>query len=428
MDLVRDLAQVDGAELSDADRIDAITALERLKSAASAAQARVTVAFDRSQRSEAKTRAEDLLLRRSVSAQVALARRESPVTGSRHVGVARALVVEMPHTMAALTRGDTSEWRATLVVRETATLTRADRTTVDAELAQRLPGLGNRQLAAEARKLGYRLDPTSLLRRTRGAETDRRVSLRPAPDTMTYLTGFLPVAQGVAVHAALRRQADSLRSGGDGRSLGQLMADTLVARVTGREQATGTPVELRLVATDETVLGGGDEPGHVPGYGPVPATLVRRLVREADRAWVRRLVANPRTGALVSMESRRRLFRGRLRDLLVTRDDVCRTSWCDAPIRHVDHPEPVAAGGATVAANSQGLCEACNYAKEAPRWRSEGVGAAVVTRSPTGRHYSSRPPPMPGRRAASPPGTSAGLPPGRLEPHLHDLLIEFNAA
>ena len=74
-----------------------------------------------------------------------------------------------------------------------------------------------------------------------------------APDTMTYLTALLPVAQGVSVYAALRREAD-LR--GDGRSRGQVMADTLVERVTGRAAEIPTPIAVNLVLTDETLLGG----------------------------------------------------------------------------------------------------------------------------------------------------------------------------
>lgn len=405
------LAGADGAALGDPERIELIAALERLKSAAAAAQARVTVAFDASQRAAARTRKEDLLLRRSVNAQVALARRESPVAGSRLVGLARALVEEMPRTMASLTRGETNEWRATLMVRETAVLTREDRTAVDAELGSRIGSMGNRRVAAEARRIGYRLDPQSLQRRTRGAEADRRVSLRPAPDTMSLLTGLLPVAQGVAVHTALRRQAETARNGGDERTLGQLMADTLVERVTGQAQASGTPIEVRLVASEETVLAGGDEPGHIPDYGPVPAPLVRRLVREADRTWVRRLFAHPITGRLVAMESRRRVFSGLLRDLLVTRDDTCRTPWCDAPIRHLDHPNRAADGGRTSADNAQGLCETCNHVKEAPGWQASATGDAVTTRTPTGRQHTTRPPPTapPGR--SSPPRLDVFRPP-----------------
>lgn len=54
---------------------------------------------------------------------------------------------------------------------------------------------------------------------------------------MTYLTALLPVVQGVAVWATLSAVADSLRSQGDERRRGQIMADTLVERVTGRQAA-----------------------------------------------------------------------------------------------------------------------------------------------------------------------------------------------
>jgi hypothetical protein len=40
-----------------------------------------------------------------VAAQIALARHESPARGSRLLGLAKALVTEMPHTLAALDTG-----------------------------------------------------------------------------------------------------------------------------------------------------------------------------------------------------------------------------------------------------------------------------------------------------------------------------------
>ena len=52
----------------------------------------------------------------------------------------------------------------------------------------------------------------------RWVERGCTVTIRPAPDTMTYLTALLPVAQGVSVYAALRREADTRC---DGRSRGQ---------------------------------------------------------------------------------------------------------------------------------------------------------------------------------------------------------------
>ena len=72
-----------------------------------------------------------------VAAQIALARRESPSRGSRLLGLAKALVTEMPHTLAALDNGQLNEWRATLLVKETACLSAADRCAVDGELRSR---------------------------------------------------------------------------------------------------------------------------------------------------------------------------------------------------------------------------------------------------------------------------------------------------
>ena len=100
--------------------------------------------------------------------------------------------------MMALTAGETSEWRAALVARETACLSRDDRRTVDARLAARRGGigsLGDAELVAEARRLGYRLDPHAVTDRIGRAHADRRVTLRPAPDTMAALSALLPAAQ-----------------------------------------------------------------------------------------------------------------------------------------------------------------------------------------------------------------------------------------
>ena len=72
----------------------------------------------------------------------------------------------------------------------------------------------------------YRLDPESFVTRRRRAEADRNVTLRPAPDTMTWLTALLPVKEGVGVLAALTRTADTARATGDPRTKGQVMADT----------------------------------------------------------------------------------------------------------------------------------------------------------------------------------------------------------
>ncbi len=397
---LRDLMTADAGKSGaavDRERIELIRELERLKGAAAAAQARLTVDFDDSQRQaqrEAGVRERDLGA--GVAAQVALARRDSPAKGVRHVGLAHVLVEEMPRTFQALREGGTSEWRATLVARETACLTRGDRGRVDVELSERpggLEALGDRQTETETRRLAYRLDPQAAVRRTSRAESERRVTLRPAPDTMSLLTGLLPVRQGVAVLASLTRAADGLRATGDRRSRAQIMADLLVERVTGQATADAVPMEVHVVMTAGALLGREPTPAQVEGGGVVPAGVARSWVRETDaEVWLRRLYAAPGTGSLVAMDSARRVFTGRLRRFVVLRDQTCRTPWCGAPIRHVDHVRRAADGGATAAANAQGLCEACNHAKEALGWTARTVGDAVRTTTPTDHRYLSAPP------------------------------------
>jgi Domain of unknown function (DUF222) len=402
----------------DADRIDRVRLFEELKSVAAAAQALEARDFEVSQRAaQAVAGVPTSRQGRGIAGQVALARRVSPWAAKRWLGWAGVLTRELPQTFAALQAGRISEWRATIVARETIWLSREDRAQVDAELASGLPGWGDRQVEAEAKKAAYRLDPHGFLARVRGAEKDRRVTVRPAPDTMCRLTALLPVAQGVAAYAALGRAADTTVARGDERGRDQIMADTLVERITGQSSSAAVPVEIELVMTDRTLLGdligpgadGADEPGTLVGYGPVPAGLARELAlgtrsdpnsgTDSAPRWLRRLFLHPRTGQLAAMDSKRRLFTGAQSRFVRLRDQQCRTPWCDAPIRHTDHVRAHEDGGRTHVANAGGECEACNYGKEAAGWRaSVGSDGTIRTRTPTGHVYDSelpRPPDIP---------------------------------
>lgn len=446
---------------SNAELVSLIAALEELKSAACALQAEAAVAVDRAER-DRQARAGVPARRRGlgVAAQVGLARRESPHRGTALLGAARVWLTEMPHTFRALREGHLSEHRAMLLVQETACLDVEDRREVDALLCgdpSTLEGIGTRQLVAAARGHAARLDPAAVVRRARRAESERRVTLRPAPDTMTYLTALLPVAQGVAVYAALCRAADaaaatpagaaSAMSGGTAaatpdcavtptpagaasarpgsapavtpagdlvrarRSRGQVMADTLVELVTGQSIASAVPVTVNLVLSDSALLGADHQPGHVTGGGSVPAQIARELAAagiDADAAWLRRLYADP-SGDLVAMTSRARFHPDGLAEFLRIRDQgICRTPYCGAPVRHIDHIVPVAAGGQTTAENGEGLCVACNLAKEAPGWSRRlvpraGPGHEVLTTTPTGHRYRSRAPSLPAPAAVAAP-------------------------
>ena len=390
--------------------VEAISTLERLKAAAAARQARLAAALDAARRSaEAAAGVPAARRGRGVAAEVALARRDSPARGGRHLGLANALVHEMPHTLAALELGALSEWRATILARESACLDVEDRRRLDTVLCSdtsRLDGLGDSALAAAAKSIAYRLDPHAVVDRAARAPQDRTVTIRPAPDTMTYVTALLPVAQGVSIYAALKREADVCC---DGRSRGQVMADTLVERVTGRPADHAVPIAVNMVISDQALLGVENAAAIIAGYGSVPSAIARDLISQAvadqrSQATLRRLYATPATGALVAMESRARTFPRGLADFIGVRDQRCRTPYCDAPIRHRDHATPHRAGGATSRVNGLGLCERCNYTKEADGWlvstdtAENGTHTAEFT-TPTGACHHSTAPPMPGTPA-----------------------------
>ncbi|WP_185995358.1 hypothetical protein [Nocardioides campestrisoli] len=142
--LAASLADVGPAPSRTADCLAQVEALEALKAAAAAAQARVTAAYAVRERARLEgLRSTDAGGRRGpapepvIGCQLGLARRESPARGRFLVGASTALVEDLPQTLAALTRGELTEERALLIVRETDDLAREDRTRVDDDLVVR---------------------------------------------------------------------------------------------------------------------------------------------------------------------------------------------------------------------------------------------------------------------------------------------------
>ncbi|MDT5096291.1 MAG: hypothetical protein QOC76_28, partial [Mycobacterium sp.] len=89
--------------IDSASLVERIAELERVKSAAAAEQARAAVALEELRcADEAAAGVPRARQGRGVASEVALARRDSPARGGRHLGLAKALVYEMPHTLAAL--------------------------------------------------------------------------------------------------------------------------------------------------------------------------------------------------------------------------------------------------------------------------------------------------------------------------------------
>ena len=312
-------------------------------------------------------------------------------------------------TRELLAAGRISEDLAELVVSQTRHLTPEQRRLVDKQLATAgLDALSPLRAAAQVKKYAYEADRAAYVARGRTARADRRVTLRPAPDTMSLLTGLLPVEQGVACIAALRKRTDEVIGNGDGRTRDQIMADTLVERLTGQARATDVNVEVGIVIPVASLLDpehpGTADSAEVTGYGPIPAEIAHDVLASTQgKRWWRRLFTRPEGGLLVGGDPRRRRFDGFLAHLIGIRDaGRCRDPYCDAPIRHLDHIHPHRTGGPTSYSNGRGVCARGNYVREMPGWHVDLIDDGLTDRphtvrttTPTGHTYISTAGPAP---------------------------------
>ncbi|GAA1798737.1 hypothetical protein GCM10009811_23470 [Nostocoides veronense] len=254
-------------EFSLAELIDVISGLEHVKGAIAAAQARATAQFGRATVREAlANRASLPKARSSIAPQIALARRCSPATADRHLGLARALP-GMRHTRAALTAGVIDERCAAAIVRETNVLNPELRARVDELLAPRLATSSLKQLAGAAARYAAELDPAAIVAKHERAMSERGVWTRPAPDGMAYLSIFGPLTGIVGAYASLHRHATAVVAGHhetdtpdtpadplDERTHAQVMADAALRWLAGLTPGQACPVALNLVMPAESLF------------------------------------------------------------------------------------------------------------------------------------------------------------------------------
>lgn len=406
--------------------IDAISTIESLKNSLDALQA----AYEVSLRAEriALQRAAGLDRRKlgaGVADEIALARGMSPSRAGNQHSLRQVIVETLPRTWQRMAEGAVSGWAAEQVASAVLVLDDDDRGVVDRELAPTLHELSPLTAGRRARVRADALDQQAALARIRRNESQRHVSQRPAAPGMMRLSALLPLHQGVAAFASLSAEADSARARGDERSRGQAMADALVERLTGQPGAI-EPIEVQLLMTDRTLLAGADDAAELNGH-PIPGAVARHLVltghslpgarqhrcesdpgdhtqdRHAEpdelqdqdellaTRWVRRLYADPVTGALEAMDGRKRLFTGSMRRFVLARDRRCRTPGCEAAPRVIDHVERYSDGGSTTPGNGAAVCERFNYVAELPGWSTtvDPASGVLSITTPTGHVHRS---------------------------------------
>ena len=368
-----------------------------------------------------------------VREEVAAALRLSAGTAQARIDVARDLHARLPGTRAALASGRVSYRHAAALSEATAPLTPAQAGEVETRV---LPRAG-RQTVAELRRAARRevlaVDPAQAGERAAGVRRDREVARYAGEDGQATLamTGPAPAVEQVwrAVDAAAGRHP----APGDERPVAARRFDALHALILAGATTGGPPpggdapggpalprvragrVEVGLVMDLPTALGLADNPGELPGYGPIPAAFARELAADAD--W-RRLLVDEATGYL--LDYGRSTYRPpkALTDYVAARDRGCVFAGCHQPVWRcdIDHGQSWDDGGCTCAGNCGLFCRRHHELKTAGLWQftrhPDGTGTLT---SPTGHTYQTEPHryrlPPPPTAAAAAGGEEGGEPP-----------------
>lgn len=326
-----------------------------------------------------------------VREEVAVTLRLSPMAAHHRIELARRLATDLRRTAGELAAGRISTGHVAVIVDETSQLhpriVETVETTVLAAAVRQTPGA----LRRTVRRAVAAADPTTTEIGHAVATAARAVQCYPAADGMATVLATLPADGAQLLMTALQARAGRTDAS-DTRSADARRADALVELAREALDRPGLPQLHRRrpqvhVSVDlPTLLGLADNPAHLRGYGPLPASIGRRLAADAD--W-RRLITDP-AGRLLDYGRTAYTPPAALVDHLIARDDTCRFPGCPRTGEHcdVDHAVPFDQGGTTDPTNCHLLCRRHHRMKTHAGWRIEPhADGALTWVSPMGARY-----------------------------------------
>ena len=356
--------------------------------------------------------------------EVGAALRLSPATAGERTWVATSLRRRLPAALAALQAGEISYLQAahlTAAVRElddaaastveARVLARAaDQTAGRVQAGRRAGGAGRRPDLGRRPAPGRRRGPDPRAGGLAGRD-DRLVATMPAAvehDAWTALTARATATQTPARAGAGTTPAWT-RCGSMPCSTPSCGADPQdprhdhpapppappTSRSPGSSAARapkcscGGAQTAAVVIDLPTLLGLAEQPGEIPGYGPIPAPVARAMA--ADRDWIRWTV-HPATGQLLDRGAKTYRPSDPLRAFVADRDRVCGFPGCNRPAAQCDcdHVVTFAHHGQTIRINLGPLCRQHHNAKTHGRWKlhyDPDTGTKTWT-SPLGKTYT----------------------------------------
>ncbi len=399
------LVSINPQELSPADRIDYLTALERQTGWLQALMQRAIVAVAGCDSSKPNGTDPFFGVDDAEREDISTALRLAPTTAQSRIDVARTLVNHLPNTCSALATGEISPAHATVIAKETAAAIR-DGLPESAifEIEQRAiahaefhtPG----QVANQVRTSIARIAPETFEETVARARDTRKVSCYTESDGISTIVAILPAADAQIVMNSIEsfiRAATSdidAESDSDTRSADMKRADALTAIASAYLSSSADvvtphrrPISVNVTIDLPTLLGLAENPGQLAGYGAIPASVARELA--ADGKW-KRFITDPQTGNLLDYGRQSYEPPQALIDFLIARDRTCRFPGCrrSAALSDIDHAQSWETGGRTSPDNLGALCRRHHRLKTHDGWNIESRpdGSCTWT-SPLGKIY-----------------------------------------
>ncbi|TWD55119.1 uncharacterized protein DUF222 [Arthrobacter sp. AG367] len=375
----------------------------------------------------------------AVAAEIGCVLALGPRAAASFLATSHALTSSLPRTLEALQSGTLSWQHAIVLADETASLDAAGAAALEAhfldpeaqDAARGCPvgELPAHRFRVKARTWRERHHAESMEKRHARGVAERRVEFRPDRDGMAWLGAYLPADQAMSGWNRLTAAARGLQGPGEDRTMPQLRADSFTAAILGSGNTRGGSTSLtsasatagalaaarpgagaggtdgagpgRLPSVRAEVLvtvpvfalmGLTDEPAMLDGYGPVPASMARRLVADGAASFYRVLV-DPRDGAPLEIGRKSYRIPKAMRAWLRMRDGKCPFPGCSNTSldTEADHLLAWHHGGTTGISNLGQPCPKHHRLRHTTAWKPTPASTNEPPgwTSPTGRHYTS---------------------------------------
>jgi hypothetical protein len=327
-----------------------------------------------------------------ISTALSLTRRASEV----HTHLAETLCVRLPQVWTALSDGFIDLARARVLADQTIHLPEELARKVTDTALEKASTQTTGQLRARIQRLIIQADPASAKDRYEKKLTERMVVCEATDaGTASIHATDLPADQANAAMCRINQMAKKAKSKGDRRGIDQIRADIFLDLLNGNHQGGSSSetavVDIRVDLT--TLLGLAEDPGEIPGYGPVIADVTRQIIASSHQAEWRFGITH--LDRLIDLVTTKRRPTKAQKDLIQVQDPECVFITCRQDSNHcdIDHTLPWAQHHHTTVTELDPLCPHHNQVKE-HGWKLTKTKPGTYTwTSPLGHTYTKGPDP-----------------------------------